>query len=191
MPRRLERELLDFNTYELDDFWTEYHNERQQNIPYSYGVALNFRQIEFSPERISEREERRTKRIKDGWEYKKDRNGEIVHDENGDPIKIDIYNTVSAIMTVTEQYKAAIVGGNVVYRDLVNRRDINTFPMSTEFIFENVFASYLGDERALSDDDLEIVNNRFVQFPTNAQLLLDASDDIKLRLREILKDNSF
>lgn len=190
MPRRLERELLDFNTYDLDDFWTAYHNERQQGIEYDFGVALNFRQIEFSPERISEREERRTKRIKDGWEYKKDRNGEIAKDENGDPIKIDIYTTVSAILTITEQSKAAIVGGNVIYRDLINGRDIDKFPMATEFIFDNVFATFTGDERALSDDDLLLVDNGFIPFPNNAQLLLDASDDIKARLKEILRDNS-
>ncbi len=191
MPRRLEQELLDFNTYDLDDFWTEFHSERQQDISYSYGVALNFRRIDFSPEHLSEKEVRRTKRIKDGWEYKRDRNGVILKDEEGKPIKLDIYKTVSAILTVTEQSKAAIVGGNVVYRDIINRRDMEEFPLATEFIFENIFATYLGDERALSDDDLVLTQNRFVRFPTNAQLLLDASDDIKGRLKDILKDNSF
>ena len=189
MPRRLERELLDFNTYGLDNFWTQYHEERDSGIDYDYGIALNFRQIEFSPERISEKEERRTKRIKDGWEYKKDSEGNFVLDENGDKIKIDIYTTVSAIMLITEQFKAANVGGNVVYRDLQQGRDINKFPMGTEFVFQNVFATFRGDERALSDDDLVLVDNRFVPFPTNAQLLLDASDNIKGRLKEILRDN--
>lgn len=190
MPRQLERELLDFNTYGLDNFWTQYHNERNPNIDYDYGIALNFRQIEFSPERISEKEVRRTKRIKDGWEYKRNREGKIMKDEEGNPIKVDIYTTVSAILTITEQFKAATVGGNVVYRDLNQGRDIDRFPMGTEFIFENVFATFRGDERALSDDDLLLVENRFVPFPNNAQLLLDASDDIKGRLKEILRNNT-
>ena len=190
MPRQLERELLDFNTYGLDNFWTQYHNERNPNIDYDYGIALNFRQIEFSPERISEKEVRRTKRIKDGWEYKRNREGKIMKDEEGNPIKVDIYTTVSAILTITEQFKAATVGGNVVYRDLNQGRDIDRSPMGTEFIFENVFATFRGDERALSDDDLLLVENRFVPFPNNAQLLLDASDDIKGRLKEILRNNT-
>jgi hypothetical protein len=189
MPRRLERELLDFNTYGLDDFWTEYHDERSPEIDYDYGIALNFRQIDFSPERISEREERRTKRIKDGWEYKRDKNGKIMKDEEGEPIKVDIYKTVSAIITITEQFKAATVGGNVVYRDMNHGRDINKFPLGTEFIFENVFATFRGDERALSDDDLVLTENGFIPFPNNAQLLLDASDDIKGRLKDILRNN--
>jgi hypothetical protein len=190
MPRRLEQELLDFNTYGLDSFWTEYHSERDQRIDYDYGIALNFRVIEFSPERISEREERRTKRVKDGWEYKKDSEGNFVLDEDGKKIKVDVYKTVSAMMLITEQFKAANVGGNVVYRDLQRGRDMDEFPLGTEFIFENVFATYRGDERALSDDDLILMDNRFIPFPSNAQLLLDASDNIKGRLKEILRDNS-
>ena len=191
MPRRLEQELLDFNTYGLDDFWTEYHTERRNDIRYDYGIAFNFRQIDFSAERIAEREERRTKRIKDGWEYEKDRNGNIVKDENGDPVKLDVYKTVSAILTITEQYKAAVVGGNVVFRDLEARRDLDKFPIGTEFIFENVFATFTGDERALSDDDINLLKNRFIRFPSNSQLLLDAGENIKARLKEILKDNQY
>jgi hypothetical protein len=190
MPRQLERELLDFNTYGLDNFWTQYHNERMQEIDYDFGIALNFRQIEFSPERISEKEVRRTKRIKDGWEYKRDKNGKIVEDEEGNPIKVDVYTTVSAILTITEQFKAATVGGNVVYRDMNQGRDIDRFPLGTEFIFENVFATFRGDERALSDDDLILTENRFIPFPNNAQLLLDAGDNIKGRLKEILANNT-
>ena len=190
IPKPLERELLDFNTYGLDDFWTEYHSERITGYQYDYGVALNFRLINFTPERIAEREERRTKRIVDGWEYKTDIDGNVVKDENGDPVKVDVYKTVSAMMRITQQSKAAYVEGNVVYRDLVNRRDLNSFPLATEFIFENAFASFMGDERALSPDDETLVDNAFIPFPPNGQMLLDAGQDIKGRLKTILNDNS-
>ncbi|QNJ99201.1 hypothetical protein [Constantimarinum furrinae] len=191
IPIRLERELLDFNTYGLDDFWTEYHSQRENGINYKYGISLNFRDINISPERISEREVRRTQRIKDGWEYKKDRNGNIVKDENGKPIKVDIYKTVSAVLLITEQSKSAFVGGTVIYRDLERNRDLNKHPISTEFIFENVFATFRGDERALSDDDTLLLDNRFIPFPANSQMVYDAGEEIKIRFKEILKDNSF
>jgi hypothetical protein len=191
IPMRLERELLDFNTYGLDDFWTEYHSRRENGIVYNYGISLNFREIAISPERISEREERRTERIKDGWEYKKDRNGNIVKDEDGKPIKIDIYKTVSAVLLITEQSKSVYVGGTVIYRDLQRKRDLNKHPIATEFIFENVFASFRGDERALSNDDRRLLDNRFLPFPNNSQMVSDAGEEIKARFKEILKDNSF
>jgi hypothetical protein len=188
MPRRLEQELLDFNTYGLDDFWTEYHSVREQGIDYHYGISLNFRTIEVSPERISEREERRSKRIKDGWEYKRDRNGEIVNDAEGNPIKIDIYKTVSAMIYITEQFKAVRVEGNVTYRDLQKRRDLTNYPLATEFVFQNVFATYRGDERALNNEDLPLVRNKYLPFPNPADMVYDAGEEIKFRLKKILKD---
>ncbi|MBE9491133.1 MAG: hypothetical protein IMY67_12615, partial [Bacteroidetes bacterium] len=191
IPNILERELLNFNTYGLDDFWTEYHSERQIDIHYNFGIVLNFRSIEFSPERISEKEIHRKKSIKDGWKYQRDRDGNIIEDEHGDPIKIDIYETVYAVLTETIQTKSILVGGDVIYRDLQKNRDINRHPLASEFIFENIFSTYRGDERALTNEDLEIIKNRYVYFPTNAQMLLDTGEDVKLQLKEILKDNSF
>lgn len=190
IPFRLERELMDFNTYGLDDFWTEYHSDREQNINYNFGIALNFREIAISPERISDREEIRTKQIKTGWDFKRDRNGNIINDENGNPIKIDKFETVTARILISQQSKSVFVGGNVVYRDLVARRDLNNYPLSSEFIFENTFATFRGDERALTDEDLRLVRNRFIYFPSNEQMVLDAGTDIKVRLKEILKQHS-
>jgi hypothetical protein len=190
IPYQLERDLLNFNTYGLDDFWTEYHSKVQNEIYYNFEILLNFRRIDFSPERISEREYHREKEIKTGWEYKRDRNGNIILDENGDPIKIDTYETVNADIVITTQNKSVFVGGDVIYRDLQRNRDINRHPLASEFIFENVFATYYGDIRALTDHDRILIANRFVHFPNNAQMLLDAAEDVKLQLKEILKDHS-
>ena len=189
IPQILERDLLDFNTYGLDDFWTQYHNERNQDIAYNYGIALNFRNISISPERFNESEERRTRKIKDGWEYVLDKSGNVKKDSLGNDIKTDKYITVTARVTYTEQTKATYVEGTVVYRDLVNRRDINNYPLSSEFIFENTFARYRGDERALSKEDKEFLKNDILQFPSNEQMVFDAGEDIKFRLKEILDNN--
>ncbi len=189
IPSRLEQDLLDFNTYGLDDFWTQYHNERNQDIAYNYGIALNFKNISIAPERVKEIEERRTKRIKDGWEYELDRNGNVKKDSLGNDIKNEKYITVSARVTYTKQTKATYVEGDVVYRDLVNRRDINKYPLATEFIFENEFARYRGDKRALNKEDLQFIRLNFVPFPSNEQMVFDAGEDIKLRLKEILNNN--
>jgi hypothetical protein len=191
IPRRLEQELLDFNTYELDDFWTEYHGAKQNGVPYSFGVSLNFKQIGVSPEQVLEKEYRRTKRIKDGWEYKLDRNGNVMKDSLGNDIKVDIIKVVKARVTYTEQVKSVLVGGTVVYRDFERKEVIDRHPLSSEFIFENIFARYRGDERALTEEDRRLLRNDFIPFPSNEQMVLDAGTDIKIRLSEILKQNSF
>ncbi len=191
IPYRLEQELLDFNTYGLDDFWTEYHTRPEQGLFYNFGIDLLFDEINISPERISEKEYLRKERIKDGWEYVLDRNGNVKKDSLGNDIKVDKYITVTAKVTYTEQTKAVRVGGRVLYKDLDRNRVLNSHPLGTEFIFENVFARYRGDERALTDEDREFIKNEFFPFPSNPQMILDAGDELKARLKDILKDNRF
>jgi len=190
IPGRLQRELLDFNTYGLDDFWTEYHINRENGVDYNFGITLNFKEISVAPERISEKEYQRRKRIKDGWEYKLDRNGNVMKDSLGNDIKIDVYKNVIARVMYTTQTKSVLVGGDVLYRDLIRNRDIDKHPLVSEFIFENVFAKFRGDERALTEEDLEFLEYDFIPFPSNEQMVLDAGDDIKERLKDILKKNS-
>lgn len=190
IPIRLEQDLLDFNTYGLDDFWTEYHARREKGINYDLGIDLNFQTIQISPERISDRQYNRSQRILDGYNYRRDRAGNIVRDSLGNPIKIEKYINVSATINITTQQKSVFVGGDVIYRDLKRRQQINSFPLSSEFVFENVFATYRGDERALTVEDRRIIRNGFIPFPNNEQMVLDAGYDIKERFKEILRDNS-
>ena len=191
IPQRLERDLLDFSTYNLDDFWTVYHSERQRDINYDFGIVFSFKEIAVSPEKIAEKEYVRKDRVKDGWKYKLDRNGNVVKDSLGNDIKIDVFKDVTARLTVTEQTKSVFVGGDVIYRDLNGGRDIDRFPLSSEFIFENIFAKYRGDKRALTTEDKNLIRYDFIHFPSNEQMVYDAGTDIKARLSEILKQNSF
>jgi len=191
IPYRLERDLLDFNTYGLDDFWTEYHGQRENGINYDLGIDLNFQTIQISPERISDRQYTRNQRIKDGYDYRRDRAGNIVRDSLGNPIKIDKFINVIATVYITTQEKAVFVGGTVVYKDLNKRRQLNSFPLSSEFVFQNAFATFRGDERALTTEDRKLLNNHFIPFPNNEQMVFDAGTDIKERFKDILRENSF
>lgn len=190
IPFRLEQDLLDFNTYGLDDFWTEYHGQTENGINYDLGIDLNFQTIQISPERVSDRQYTRSQRIQDGYDYKRDRGGNILRDSLGSPIKIEKFINVSAVITVTTQQKSVFVAGTVVYKDFNSRRQLNSFPLSSEFIFENIFAKYRGDERALTAEDRRILTNYFIPFPNNEQMVFDAGTDIKEKFKEILRDNS-
>ncbi len=190
IPFRLEQDLLNFNTYGLDDFWTEYHSKRESGINYDLGIDLNFQNIQISPERISDKQYIRKQRIQDGYDYRRDRGGNIVRDSLGNPIKIERFIDVSAVITITTQQKSVFVGGAVVYKDLNRRQQLNSFPLSSEFVFENIFAKYRGDERALTVDDRRILSNYFIPFPNNEQMVFDAGQNIKERFKEILRDNS-
>ncbi|MCH9662023.1 MAG: hypothetical protein K0U54_14060 [Bacteroidetes bacterium] len=190
IPYALERELLDFNTYNLDNFWTQYHENKDNNIDYSFGIRMNFQQIAISPERISEKEYKRKKRVRTGWEYQLDRNGNVLKDSLGNDIKTDTYEFVTARVMYTTQTKNVQVSGDVLYRDFIQGRDMDRHPLTSEFIFDNEFAKFRGDERALTEEDLKFLEYDFIPFPSNEQMVLDAGEDIKTRLSSILKNNS-
>jgi hypothetical protein len=191
LPVRLERDLLDFNTYGLDDFWTEFHSLNRRDIDYDFEVRMEFRQLLISPERIQERQIPLEREIKDGFTYQVDRSGNYILDSDGNRIKVDRFIVVKGTLYETIQTKALALSGKVDYYDVQRRQLMNSHPLETEFVFENVFATFKGDERVLSDDDKRLLRNRFVPFPSAEQMLIDASDDIKGRLSTILKRNKF
>lgn len=83
IPARLQNDLLDFNTYGLNDKWTVYHNLEQNGITYDYGISIRFRDVIISPEQIKEREFIKERRIKDGQKKLIDANGKEVIDVKG------------------------------------------------------------------------------------------------------------
>ena len=98
--------------------------------------------------------------------------------------------TVSAKVIVTTQSKSAAVGADVVYTNLNANSEINRLPIYSVFVFENVFARYTGDKRALTLEDKRFLQNRFIDFPTNEQMVYDTGEDLKLKLKEIIKNNT-
>lgn len=66
IPQRLEADLLNFNTYGINDLWTVYHSNPQKNMKYDYAMELAFKEIIISPEQVRERQLIKEKQIKDG-----------------------------------------------------------------------------------------------------------------------------
>ncbi len=186
IPRRLEDELLDFNTYGLNNFWTVYHANATNDIDYDFAMQLQLKQIQISPEQLNRNQILREKEIVDGWEYQLDENGNVVKDSLGNDIKIDKIVTIEARMFEIQQTKAVNIIGLVSYTDLQTNQLLETFPINSEFIFENWFGRFRGDKRALTTEDLDLINNRQVPFPTNEQMVFDTGEDLKHKLKDII-----
>ncbi|MGB5317667.1 hypothetical protein [Eudoraea sp.] len=191
VPSRLEEELLNFNTYGLDDQWTQYHTNPISDITYDYEMQVAFRAINISPEQVQEKQVIKEKQIKDGYEVLLDDNGRAIKDSLGNEIKIDRFRTVSCNYYEFTQLKTAQVSGNVSYVDLRRQQQVNTYPLSSEFIFEHVYAHYNGDKRALDANLVPLVNQVAVPFPTNEQMVYDAGEDLKLKLKDIVVRQRF
>jgi hypothetical protein len=191
IPVRLQNDLLDFSTYGLNDKWTVYHSNRQQGITYDFGIILNFREINISPEQIREKEVTQEKQIKDGVKNLVDANGNIVRDSLGNPIKVDKFITVKGTAYQFTQFKACQVTAKVDYIDFNNNQLINSYPLASEFIFEHIYANYKGDRRAAEDNYYSVFDKRSVPFPTNEQMIYDTGEDLKQKLKSILSRNNF
>lgn len=191
IPRRLETFLLDFNTYGLDKFWTVFHAEPQKNLPYDYAMQLKLARINISPEQVSEKEILREKRIVDGWKYKLDRNGNVMKDSIGNDIKIDNIIDVRARMFHYRQFKTTQVIAAVVFQNLNNNQILDNFPIDSQYVFENFFATFRGDERALLEEDIVLIRNSQIPFPPNEQMIYDSGEDLKLQLKRIINSYRF
>jgi hypothetical protein len=191
IPERLENELLDFNAFGIDNFWLQYHTNPLSNVKYDYAMNLDFMEINVSPERVNETQIIKERQIKDGWEYLLDRNGNVVKDSLGNKIKVDKMRTVTCKFFQFTQSKSAQIGAKVRFTDLRNGQEINAYPLSSQFVFEHIFANFQGDKRALEDDLLVYLNAREIPFPSNEQMVYDAGEDLKTRLKGIVSKYQF
>ncbi|NBC57565.1 MAG: hypothetical protein GVY05_04685 [Bacteroidetes bacterium] len=186
IPESLESDILDFNTYGLDDQWTVYHANKKDGNPYQFQINLIFETILFSPERIIEREKSIEKTV-NITEIQTNRNGEIKTDSLGNELTIEKNIKASGLLTTVSQNKTVSIAAQVDYINMDTGQKINDFKLDSQFVFENTFASFNGDERALSEEQKLLLNNKAVPFPSHEQMLFDASEDVKIKLKSILK----
>ena len=191
IPGRLQSDLLDFSTFGLNDKWTVYHSNRQKGINYDYGLIVNFRQIAISPEQVKEKEFIKEKQVKDGYKLLLDPRGNPVKDSLGNPIKVDNLKTIRINIYEFRQFKECKVTAKVDYIDFRANQLIEAFPLSSEFVFENIYSNYNGDRNACDESYLPYFSRKAVQFPSNEQMVYDTGEDLKAKLKNIITRNKF
>ena len=87
--------------------------------------------------------------------------------------------------------KTAQIGAKVNFKDLQSGQVVNSYPLSSEFIFEHIYANYQGDRRALDNSLVALLDLAAVPFPSNEQMVYDAGEDLKARLKDIVRRNNF
>ena len=191
IPKRLLKDLLNIDTYGFDDFWTVYHSVKAKVLVYDFKLELTLRNINISPEQIREKQLVKERQVKDGWKYLLDKNGNQVIDDKGNKVKVDNMINVRCEVFQFTQFKSAAVIGQVAYTNVATNQLLSTFPIKSEFVFQHDYATYNGDKRALRKSFLDMIVLRAVQFPSNEQMVYDAGNDLKQRLKEIVRRNKF
>ncbi len=191
IPIQLEDDLLNFDTYRLNDLWTVYHNNKQPQLNYDFEIALNLKEIKISPEQIREKQIVQEKQVKDGWKYLLDRQGNVVKDSLGKNIKVDKFKTIRSTLYQNTQSKSVQIIGQMTYFDLKNNQLIKSVPIESGFKFEHNYATYNGDKNALDQNYLDLLNYKYVPFPSNEQMIYDSGEDLKKKIKYIISNNQF
>ena len=191
IPSRLQDDLLDFSTYGINDKWTVYHNKKQSDIFYDFSLVVNFREIKISPEQVSEKQFVKEKQIKDGTKPLLDDKGVQVKDSEGKPMVVDVMKTISASIYEFTQFKSVQTTAKVEFYDLNTKQLIDAYPLTSEFVFNYIYANYNGDKRACEQDYFQYFDRRAVPFPTNEQMVYDSGEDLKAKLKSIISGNRF
>ncbi|WP_269223038.1 hypothetical protein [Flavobacterium sp. IMCC34518] len=191
IPIQLQNDLLDFKSYKLNDKWTVYHSVKQKDIYYDYGMQIKFRSIFISPEQIKEREFIKERQVVDGQKKQLDANGRVVVDREGKPVMID--NLINARVNIYEvrQFKSCQITAKVDYVDNKTKQPIESFPITSEFVFENIYSTYKGDRRAADDNYYSYFDKRIMPFPSSEQMVYDTGEDLKAKINSVISRNSF
>ena len=191
IPSRLQNDLLDFNTYGLNNKWTVFHGAKQKGINYDYTMLLSFREILISAEQIKEKEFIKERQIKDGQKKLLDVNGKEVLDNAGKVVMVDNLTNVTVRIFEFRQFKSSLVTAKVDFIEFRNNQLIKSFPLTSEFVFENIYSTYKGDKRASDDNYYSYFDKRAVPFPSNEQMIYDTGENLKMKLKDIINKNTF
>jgi hypothetical protein len=187
LPRDFEYRMMHLAKSDLESAWLSYHFDISESKVFDYKVVIKLNNIDVSPERINTREYRDERRVEDGWEYELDAKGNVKKDTLEKDIKKKKYSEVYAYVRESFQTKAAKVGGDIEIYDFKNKALLDKERITTEVIFEHYASSFNGDRRALSDESYRRIGNRPLPFPTDLEMLDDAADQLKPKIRERLR----
>lgn len=188
LPPDFEKELKKINTAELNQQWIQFVNGG--NTAPDFKVNVKLQQVDVTPERIAEREYKDKATFQDGWIYSYDKKGNVLKDTAGNDIKTPKMVTVYATVHETHQLKSCLVAGQYEFIDNRNNSHLLTVPFGETVNFENYFATFRGDQRALSRDSKARTGGRFVPFPPDLNMIMDANNLVKQKLGYNIKQNS-
>ncbi|MBK6933308.1 MAG: hypothetical protein IPH12_21550 [Saprospirales bacterium] len=189
LPRNFIDQIMAIGAQDLDSEWKAFHFRPDPAVPVDYRAVFHIRQVDISPERISERIYVDEKEIQDGWDYVLDERGNVKKDTAGNDIKTPRIVCIRADVLETLQSKAARLTGALDIFDGAYNNRIDTRALGAEILFEHYASTFQGDPRALSADSKRRIGSRPAPFPRDEDMLLQAADRLKPDIREELRQN--
>jgi len=184
-------ELMRISESNMSNKWVIYHKKKDYAVSYDYEVSVAIDQFHITPEEVNTETIQQQARINDGWEYVYDSNGNVMKDTLGNDIKRDKIITVQAEVKMFQQVKAGKVDGKVSIQNIRTNSLMSNTPMFGEAKFENVFAQFRGDQRAIEQKYHKALQNKEVPFPSDPEFVKYALAEYRAKLLQLLDSQSF
>jgi hypothetical protein len=188
LPQNFAGELLSVDYNDAVNGWIFFHTDPGARKTYDYAVKLVMTESFISPSSVKELFCDEEKEIENGWQYVYDSRGNVAKDSAGNDIKVPKYMLVNARVTETQLFKSAAIRGVVEIYDYKRERMLRSVPAQGESIFNHYYALFVGDKRALSDESLKKIGNKPLPFPTDLDMVLLATNELKRMFATILRD---
>jgi hypothetical protein len=191
LPRDFEQALEGIFVRDMNSQWVKYHTNKSDNLRYEYSVVARITDIDVSPERVNRNRFREENTIEDGWETVKDAKGNVKKDTLGNEIKQKRFVKVDAEVFEVCQTKEARVRGFLEYVDNRTGERVLSQPIQSNAEFRNKAVRFEGDRRALSTETCNLLGGHPRSFPSDAEMIMLAADDLKSNTKSIVRNNDY
>jgi len=189
-PKEMVDNLLTLDLPRLNSDWVEYHNVvLDQNMQFDYYINININNIAVAPDQTVNADSTFKKDIEDGFNYALDKKGNVMKDSTGNDIKIKKYKTVQCALIETVQRKSCRIEGSVEVLQVNPSKMLKQDPIGAQSNFENISSRAVGDIQALSQQQMNRTKNKIVPFPTDIDMVMRCSDNLKMAIRGVMMND--
>jgi hypothetical protein len=189
-PKEFEDQLLMLDLPSLSSEWVEYHTRNlDQNTQYDYYINVNVVNVLVTPDQTITADSVIKRNIEDGFNYVLDKKGNVMKDTLGNDMKVKKYKTVQCALVETIQRKSCRIEGDVEVIQVNPNKVLKKDPIGAQSNFENVSSRALGDLQALNQQQLERTRSKVVPFPTDIDMVIRCSENLKMAIRGAIQDN--
>jgi hypothetical protein len=97
-----------------------------------------------------------------------------------------VVDTISCLIQESRQRKIAQLSGSLEYYDNQIGQVVNHVPIKVESVFSNAYATLQGDPNAAGDETRELLKSKKAAYPSDEQMILDATEEFTKKAREII-----
>ncbi len=161
LPANFESDLLGIRDGEANNPWIAYHTQKNNSIPYDDFIEIAITDLTVGRNDEQRRQYRDQKQVIVGYKEQKNSKGETV--------RVPQYQTVYADVLEVLQSKPIRVQGIVTYKNKQGQ-ELRQIPVQRQEAWTNNYAQFRGDQRALSQESIQKIQNGQKQYPTDEQL---------------------